>query len=157
MPRILTSDMLQAMMAEATGEAILILITIDHDTLLDALRLTSDGVPTVSNGDTYVPYPFRFRLPDHTPDRPPACRVEIDNVDTQIMDALEAIETPATFKIAVVRSGDLDTEEVTLSNFRLSNISETDRVIQGDLTISDPRTKSWPMDIYSPADFRGLF
>ena len=41
-----------------TDEAYLVLIKIDHDDMENPIRVTSNGVITVSNGETFHPYPL---------------------------------------------------------------------------------------------------
>jgi len=42
----------------------LVLLEISHPQLPAPLRLTSDGVATLSNGASYEPFPFEVTLPD---------------------------------------------------------------------------------------------
>lgn len=56
MSRNLSSDALQALYLQETGEAFLILLTINHPDLGTPIKITSDGVPTIiTDGVTQAP------------------------------------------------------------------------------------------------------
>ena len=53
------------------GTAWLVLLTLDHPDLDQPIRVTSDGVATISNGLLYDPFPFEIILPDDVEGRAP--------------------------------------------------------------------------------------
>ena len=61
--RTLSSAAQAAVFAAQTGEAFLVLLELNHADLATPIRVTSDAVATVSNGDTYTPFPFFISLP----------------------------------------------------------------------------------------------
>ena len=81
----------QAVNAQETSEAFLILITIDHPDLSQPIRVTSDAVDTTSRSNLFVAFPFELTLPADSEDRPPRASLRIDNVDRQIVQAIRDI------------------------------------------------------------------
>ena len=75
----------------------------------------------------------------------------------EIGDALENLDGPAGFQIDVVRSSDPDEVFPVCPELMLYEVDFDRTAVRGSLTISDPRVKSWPTDIYSPTDFEGMF
>ena len=65
--------------AQETGTAWLVLLTITHPGLPTPIRVTSDGVVTVHNGNTFDPFPFEVTLPDDVEGRAPQAHLRIDN------------------------------------------------------------------------------
>jgi len=64
MPRTLSSLALQGIYSQETGTAYIVLLTLSHPTLPAPIRVTSDAVITVSQGNTY----HSVSVPDHTAD-----------------------------------------------------------------------------------------
>lgn len=97
--------------SEGTGQAYLILVTVDHADLAAPLRFTSDGVATTSNGEIFTPLAFRAVLPDRTQGRAPQATLRLDNVNKTLLEALRGLQTAPTVDLQVVRASDPDTVE----------------------------------------------
>lgn len=155
--RSLSSATISALFASETDEVFLVLITITHDDLVETIRVTSDAVDTVSNGNTFYAYPFDIQLPSDEENSPPRASLVIDNVSREIADSLRSISTPASFKMEVIRAADPDTIEASWDNFELKKIHGDVFQIAGELTIEDVITEPFPGDSFTPSKFRGLF
>ena len=57
--------------AQECATAWLVLITLTHSELDQPVRVTSDGVETMSNGNVFAPMPFEVVLPDDVEGRTP--------------------------------------------------------------------------------------
>lgn len=158
MPRVLSSTMLQAMYAQETGEVPLVLIKIDHDDLPEPLRVTSDGADTISDGETYIAYPFEIVLPDEPEDgRSPRARLQISNVDRQIVRNLRGLSGAPSFDLTIVRAGEPDLVEASWPRFSLRNALYDSLYVQGELSLDDVLQLRYPADSYLPSLFPGLF
>lgn len=147
----------EAVNASETEQAFLVLLVIDHPDLAEPIRVTSDGVDTVSNGETYKAYPFKIELPAQDEESPPAARVEIDNVDREIIRTVRAITTAPSVTIRVVLGSSPDMVEAEFSEFRLRNVPYDVMTLRGDLTVDHFAKEPYPAGRFTPADFPGLF
>ncbi len=158
MPRSFSGPMIQAMMSQECGEAVLVLLTIDHADLLTPLRVTSDAVETVSSGHSYVAYPFEIVLPSEPEDTAVSVsRVRISNVDQEIGDALRALQSPAEFTIALVRGAAPDTIEAAWPYFKLREVKYDGLFVSGDLSLDDFSTEPCPAHSYTPSTAPAIF
>jgi len=148
----------RAIFASQTGEAFLMLLTIDHASLGAPIRATSDSVATVSNGNTFVAYPFRLELSPEGEKATPRMRLQIDNVDREIVQALRnAGLTAPTVTAQVVLGSDPDTIEAEFPEFKLRSASYDALVVEGELRLEDFTTLPYPFLTYTPSRFPGLF
>jgi hypothetical protein len=147
----------QALYAQETGEAFLVLLTIDHVDLASPVRVSSDSVDTQSRGETFVAFPFRLSLPDDGDDRPPRARLAIDNVDRTIVQSLRQIDSAPRVLIEVVRGADPDAVEAVFPDFELSNARYDALTVQGELTLESFLREPYPAALFTPANFPGLF
>jgi len=157
MSRNLSLTAKQALNASETAEAFLILLTIDHADLTQPIRVSSDGVDTTSQSNTFVAFPFDLTLPDDMDNQAPRARLTIDNIDRQIVQAIRDIGGAPSVKIEIVRAADPDTIEASFPDFKLENVSYDAMTVQGELTLEDFTAEPFPARVFSPADFPGLF
>jgi hypothetical protein len=157
MSRNISLSARQALYAQETDEAFLILLTIDHDSLDVPIRVSSDAVDTNSRGNTFTAFPFDLTLPDDDDNRSPRARLVIDNVDRQIVLAVRALESAPTVLMEIVRAADPDTVEARFADFRLTNVTYDARAVEGDLTVEDFTAEPFPAHVFSPSLFPGLF
>lgn len=155
--RTLSSNMLQALYAQETGEAILCLVTITEDSLAEPIRVTSDDVDTTSNGNTHVPFPFEFQFPDAGDDADIQASLKISNVDRQIVQAVRnAVDFPLVTTQFVLGSSP-STIEAEFPDFLLSNISYNRLTVEGRLTLESPTDAAYPQHRFTPGRVPGVF
>ena len=157
MSRSLSGATLQALNAPGTGEAFLILLTLDHADLAQPIRVTSDTVATASRDHDFVPYPFEIILPDDLDSRAPRAKLVIDNVDRQIVQAVRSLSSAPTVLIEIIRAADPETVEAQFVDFRLTNVSYDAHRVEGNLTLEDFTAEPFPAAVFSPGLFPGLF
>ena len=157
MSRTLSSNTLKAIYASETEDVFLVLLTLNHDSLQDPIRITSDSVMTQSRGDDYIPFPFELVLPDETENRAPRARLTIDNVSREVLTTIRTLNTPAKMTMEIVRFADSNQVEAVFPDFILTNVKYNALSIQADLTIEDFTAEPYPATIFAPSGFPGLF
>jgi len=120
MPLILSSDILREKNKLEDGGVFIVLLDIDVPGLDDHIRVTSDSVETVWNGDTYVPFPFELdEISDTSKGEVPQVQLRISNVTRAIEAYIQQYDEyckengylPITVYIYVVHSEHLDEED----------------------------------------------
>lgn len=140
-----------------TDEVWLVLITIAHASISPSIRVVNNTEDVVSNGDTFVGFPFDITLPDDKDAAPPAAKLAIDNVSREIGEAIRTITSAPTVSVEVVRAADPDTVERSWSGFSLRNVKWDVGKVTGDLVLEDFTDEPYPAGIFSPAAFPALF
>lgn len=74
---------------DTVGE--LVLLEIDAPSMSRTLRIANDTNDWVSNGNTYIGFPFGFKLPDDTADNAPTLQLQISNVGRGMSEDLERL------------------------------------------------------------------
>src|SRR3990167_2193641 len=147
----------RALMAGQTDEAFLLLLTISHADLATPIRVSSDAVNTVSNGETFIPFPFSLSLPDEVTDSPPSVRLSIDNVDRTIMGTIREIDTPLSIRLEVVAASSPDDVLAGPFDFSLRQADGDAASISGELRFEDVLNEPSPAGKFTPAVAPGLF
>lgn len=157
MTRNVSAELKQAVYAQETEHEFVVLITIDHDDLEEAIRVNSSGTSIVHGGDTYVAFPFEVILPDDVDDRPPRAKLRIDNISREIVLAIRTISSAPRVTIRIVMAETPDVVEAEFLDFHLSNITYDQLTVEGDLTLEEFIGEPYPARVFSPTDFPGLF
>jgi len=161
----------QAAYAQETERVPIILMTIEHDSLPEPLRISSDPTQrltelttdldvaygTVSRGDIYVFFPVRLKLPDDTDEGGGQMEIEIDNVHRSLTETIRNIFTPCVFKTEIVLDNTPDVVEVSWPEFELINIGYNASVITGTLKAETLEREPFPSGKFCPSYFPGLF
>lgn len=156
--RSLSSAALQALYAQETGTAFILLLTISHRTLSAPIRVTSDGVPTRSRGSTFLPFPFLIAIPDDEQEKLPHAQITIDNVDRSIVSAIRSIgTTPAQILIEVVTSVTPDVVEFSSGQLTLRDVHYDALIVTGTLGFEAILAEPFPGDLITPATIPGVF
>ena len=142
--------------AQETGTAWIVLLTLTHPDLPTPIRVTSDGVATVCNGNTYDPFPFDVTLPDDVEGRAPQARLRIDNTSQEIVAVLRGLVTPPALTIKIVRSADPNYIERSWVGLEWRGSTFDVGAIVGTLTVDDLASEEFPYVTFD-GRFRGLW
>lgn len=155
--RTLSSAAQSAIFAAQTGAAFLVLLTLDHDDLAAPIRVTSDAVATVSNGDTYSPFPFSINLPAERDDQLAGAQLTIDAVDRSVIIALRSISSAPTLTMQVVMASSPDTVEAGPFAYTLKSATYNASTVEGELAFEDILNEGFPGASFVPTSHPGLF
>lgn len=81
---------------------VLVFLKIEHATFSAPFLLVNDSQNHLSNGLTYVGYPFGFKLPDDRKGENPRVQLAIDNVGRDITGELEGLAPGSTVMATVM-------------------------------------------------------
>lgn len=153
----LSPTALAAVLAQETDKVFLPLLSISHPDLAEPILVVNDGQNCVSNGGTYLAFPFTIDFPPADPDQAPQVRLVVDNVDQSIIVGIRQLSSAPTISLSVVLSDTPDTIEAGPFNMTLRQAVYDSLTIEGTLNFEDILNEPYPGDAYTPANFPGLF
>lgn len=166
MSRTLSPSALSSVFAQQTENAFILLLTIDHPTYAEPIRICSDPYEVlpmagvrgiISRGIEYVFLPFEFQLPNSDDTGLSRARLSIDNVDRQIVAAVRTADSAISIGMEIVTSRDPDVVEVSMQGFKLDNIEYNAMRVNGDISMEYFDLEPFPAGRFTPSDFPGLF
>ena len=152
--------------AEENDKIPIVLLTIDHPTLIGPIRLSSDPTTfltdapvwaTVSRGNNYFFVPFSIVIPDDKEQAPPQAKISLDNIDRSIIPLLRSTDTPATVTIEIVLSSAPDTVEIEFPTMDLVAADYDASTVTLTLSIDALMSEPYPAHSFDPAGFPALF
>jgi len=147
----------RALYAPESEEVFLVLLTIDHDSLSQPIRVVNNLEPITSRGEEYVAFPFAPILPFDKEEAPPQAQLAIDNVSREIGQAVRQMTGPARVTLEVIMASAPDTVEMTWSSFLLRNVVFDVAAVQGQLMVEDLTREPYPARRFNPGSFPGIF
>jgi len=147
----------KAVNAQETDEVFLLLLTLDHEDITEPIRVVNNTVDIVSQGETYIAYPFEIALPDEDAESVARVTLRIDNVDRKIVKSLRSISSPSSVGLEVVMAASPDTVEAGPFNMTLVSAEYDALTVTGELAFEDVLNEPFPGHAYVPSDYPGLF
>ena len=159
MSRSLSAQAVTDLLAAQSGDPFLVLVRISHPGMSPDITVTSDGVATVSNGTTFVAYPFSIKLPSDTEEREPKAFLQISNVDRAIVTALRSLpqDPPPSVTMQIVMASTPDTVEANFPDFDMVNGQYDLDLVTGELGVERMLLEPYPVARMTPGRFPGLF
>lgn len=145
-----------AALAQHESNPFLVLLTIDHESLSDPIRVVSNNEQITSRGHVYLAYPFQIELPTDS-DEAPRARISIANVSRRIGKAIEGMVTSPTALIEIVLASALDDVERSWDQFELAQVSWNAFAMTATLQHRHYWDEPWPKKRITPSKYPGLF
>lgn len=133
------------------------LLSITPANSTEVIRLVNNNEPVVSNGETYIAYPFDLILPLDTGDKIPSIKLRIDNVDQMIVDAIRELELAPKIRIQVVTSAFPDLVEKDLDFLQMRAVEYNASTIEATLEIASIWARKFPGEVIDPTNYPSLF
>ena len=155
-----------AIYAQSTDECFIILITINHSSFSEPVRVASDPLEllpiagvrgVISNGDEYLYLPFVIELPAQDDTGVAKARLSVDNISREIVSAVRNADSALSIDIDIVLASDPDTVEASISDFRLERVTYDAFTVSGDISVEYFDLEPFPARRFTPSDFPGLF
>lgn len=159
MPRPLPVTIIDALTSETTGEAFLILLEIRHPNI-DTIRLVRNTQNVVSNGETYIAFPFSAVLPADSEDVQPVIRLQAQDAVSEIVTPLRQLAgstARASGDLRVIAASDPDTYLAEFVDHEISNATYAAGQVSIDMGQETFLTEGFPGDTFSPGGFPAIF
>lgn len=155
-----------AIFAQSTDRAFIVLITINHSTFTQPIRVASDpkellpdsglrGV--VSRGMEFVFMPFSINLPAQDDTGVAKASISVDNINREIVAAVRRASSALSITIEIVLDSSPDTLEASMEDFRLERVTYDAMTVSGDISLEYFDLEPFPSRRFTPSDFPGLF
>ncbi len=151
-----SQDFIRSAYAAQTDDVWLVLLTISHSDLSDDIRVVNNTEDVTSRSNLYVKFAFDLSLPIDSNERTPAAELRIDNVSSEIAQAVRSISTAPSVKIEIIRAAEPDSVELAMDGFFLRDVRWDVSTVSGTLVLDDIDTEPYPAGIFSPASFPGV-
>jgi len=158
--RDVTNAFIAACNASETGEALIVLVTIDHPDLPAPIYLNNSGENLTSRGHLFLACPFQPTLSEDSDDRPPQAKIIIDNIDRTMAAAVREAAVGGvapSVNLELVLASAPDTVEAAFTDFEMREVTYNALTIEGTLTLEGLFKEPACGYTFSPTYFQGLF
>lgn len=158
--RAISATTLEELFANETSEVFIALVTIDHPSLGSPIRVCNNNVAlaTTTPPATYAPVEFDFVPAPETDSQTPKARVQIDNIDRAMTEAVRTMDQRrATFTAVLVKASDPDTVEAGPWTYHVHDVEADERSLTATLGPRYSGRRAIPRTRYTQAGFPGLY
>ena len=156
MSRAVSSTFRAGAFAQETDQVYLVLLQISHASIT-TIYVVNNYTDIVSNGITYIGFPFDITLPQDFEDAIPNVNLTICNVDRQIVYAVRSLTGPPIITISVVLAASPNTVEAGPYVMTLREVTYDSMTVSGSIFPEDMLNEAYPGDYFTPANFPGMF
>ena len=154
MPRAMDDTLGNDLRRADSPHAILAFLTLDNEALADPIRIVSDPLDFVVDGDTFVGCPFEVSVVTDGESHPTA-QLRVQNVTREVGDAVRAavgritadiaIRSTAGFDLSVVPRVETDGGLIlSYAHFELVEVTVDDVQVSARLMMRDYSQEPWP-------------
>ena len=135
----------EAVLARETDKVFCELLRLRHSTFNNTLYIANNTEPVVSNGNTYLSFPFNWTRPSENNDAPKG-EIVMANVGRDIGARLEAASgmSPIEARAQIVLFSSPDTIEKEWDGLELRQVVANDILARGTLTQRQYARELWP-------------
>lgn len=121
----------------SADEQFKILLEISHVDLPEPLRLIDDNCDLVSNGDTYIAFPFKLNFFDDVNNELTKCSISVQNIGRELVKWIESSygANNAQVDVKLVRRSNPDDIEISLPAFVTRTVVST-KTVNFDLIVA---------------------
>lgn len=157
MPRTMSATATQAVLSQYTDQVFLFLLEIDHEDLVEPIRLVGSREDIVSNGNTYTAFPFEITLPSDDGETISDIRLSISNIDRSITQTIRDMSTPPEITTFIVLADTPDDIEAGPFIMTLREAKYDAFTVSGSLRWENLLDQAYPGYTFTPAGFPGMF
>jgi hypothetical protein len=148
----------RAIFASQTGEAVILLLTLDHASFADPIRVCSAGEDITSGGLLYQWFPFELTLPPEDDEKAATVKLRIGNADRRVVEAARSVTgAPISVSFSLILDSSPDVVEAGPFEFSLRDVTYDAVAVEGTLRYEDVLSEPYPAGTMNPSDFPGLF
>lgn len=157
MARNLSGPAMRALFQSQTDEVFILLLTITTDGLLEPIRVSSDGVDTVSRNELYLAFPFQIDFPSEQEDQVTQIMLRIDNIDRSLVNVIRSATSSPVVQMEMVLDSSPDIVDAGPFDLTLRAVNYDALVIEGTLVYEDIFNQAFPGHNFVPSITPGLF
>jgi len=154
---MLSQKLIQAVLEPDTGEIFLMLLTFNHSTFPQPIRLVNNLEDIRSRGELYQAFPLELILPPDDGDTLPTVQITCQNASLELIDEIRSVQGPMSVKIELILASTPDWIEASIEDLRVATVQYDKSAIQMTCTVDDLLNTSFPKERYLPSNFPGLF
>lgn len=144
--------------AQFTSDALIPLLTLNHETFDQPGRIARNTADVVSRGMLFQSLSFDIIWPNMDGKSVPSFQVTVDVVDTNIRRSIQLATSPVRVDLEVVLASDPDVVEIGIVGVLvLRDVQWDDFTLTGSLMLEDVMQQIVPGDVYDPVQFPGIF
>lgn len=166
--RDISPSLREAAYAQETDKVLIALLTINHPSFSQPIRVTDEPLEDFGNeiygvtsrGEQYIFVPFDVDFPDEDEQLVQFLEVRLDSTDRSIIDAIRTAASSNVFPTAmaeVVLHDNPDVPDMVVTGLRLKMAQYNNGILTGRFSTEHTDSQVFPANFFRPSLFPGIF
>lgn len=149
--------LIKAVLEPNTKEVFLFLLTFNHPSFADPIRLVNNLEDIHSRGNDYIAFPLELVLPSDDGDSLPMIEITCQNASLELIDEVRSITGSMSLKLEFILASNPDFVEFSIDDMRVAQVEYDKQILKMTCTVDDLLNTAFPKERYLPSNFGGLF
>jgi hypothetical protein len=153
----LSPEMLAQIFGQQGDDCFLVLLTLNHPSFAQTIRLVNNVEDIISNGNTYSAFPFKITLPADDGETAREVAIELDNASLELIEELRTVTDPIDVNLKMILGSIPDDIQMELDELKIGSIIYNKDRITGKMYQDNFMSTALTGEKYMPNNFPGLF
>lgn len=153
----LSSELLAQLFAQNSDDPFLSLVTLDHETFDNPIRLVNNTTNFTSRGNVYQAFPMKLRFPVDDGETVRDFQIDFDNVSLELIEEIRSVTTSIGVTIELVLATLPDVVQMSQEDLLVSVITYNEKRITAKIVMDSFLNVQLTSESYTPTIYPGLF
>lgn len=155
----LTPELIAQLFAQDSGDPFLTLLTLNHPSYVEPIRLVNNTEAIVSRGNTFQPFSFNFTLPKDDGETIKEITIDFDNVSLELIQIIRSTvgSSNITVKLEMILASLPNVVQSEIEELEILSVNYNRFIVSCKLGLGDFLNVQLTSEKYTPKNFRGLF
>lgn len=151
----LSNEVKAQIFGQESTDPFLTLVTLSHDTF--TARLVNNSTDIVSNGETFIAFPMKIRLPVDDGETVRDFSIEFDNASLELITNLRSVTGDIGVRIDLILASIPDVIQMSHEDLLVRSISYNAQRVSAKIVLDSFLAVEMTGERYSPSNFPGMF
>lgn len=157
MPTQIPQKLLNELMKQESGEVLLTLLTLNHPSFAEPVRIVNDTSDIVSRGILFKAFPFKVVLAPDDGQSKREINIVLDNVSLELIGFFRSVTDRIPANVELIMASLPDEVQMGFDDLAVTNINYNSETISAVLGMDDFLNTEVPSESYTPSLYPGLF
>ena len=120
-------------------------------------RLVNNTTDIVSNGETFLAFPMKVRLPVDDGESAREFQLDFDNSSLLLIQTLRSVTSPINCQIDMILASMPDVIQMSVPDLLIRSVSYDERKVSAKIVLDNSLSVAMTCEKYTPSLFPGLF
>lgn len=152
-----STNFVKALIEQSTSQVFLWLMTLEHIESGTRHYIVSDLDPITSRGQSYIPFPFEFTLPEDNATSLPEIQIVVRYVSDELIQLIRQYADGLAITAEIVLAANPNVPEYAIDQLSVKSVDYDANQITLTANVENLLNQRFPADDFLPRSFPGMY